>query len=62
METVKVTYVNPSTKEETNLFVKVLSVTSSKFKLKHHWNYGFSYLSKCDCGCEDDKLKTSFYL
>ena len=61
METVKVTYVNPQTNKKTNLLVKVLSVTKSKFKLKHHWNYGFSFLSKCDCGCEESKLK-SFYL
>ena len=62
METVKVTYVNPKTNKKTNLLVKVLSVTTKKFQLKHHWNYGFSFLSKCNCGCEDDKLKSSFYL
>ena len=58
MEKVKVTYTNPDTNEKISLLVKVLSITTSKFKLKHHWNYGFSYLSKCDCGCEDDKLKS----
>ena len=60
MEKVKVTYTNLDTNEKINLLVKVLSITTSKFKLKHHWNYGFSYLSKCDCGCEEDKLKSFF--